>query len=625
MKLGIRLLPLLALVPVAMVGCAANGTDEEVGTNTAAVTAGACSAEHFISPIVAVTGTCYVPPKGPNGKFVVSPLFATTALNTFCEYDWAPYVAGTAPTSADLATLPTTADPDCNVIGPLGVDSDPALMSPLHDATLTQAGATSLPGAPSPVRVAVIDTSPTATKITEGRSPHGYVVERVIREISCPGDGASGPCVGQIEGRLGLPQIDTSHTDVTNGGYFGSQGQLARAIADAVDAWSYRRTHTRYEPTRLVINLSVGWDAGRGYETVGSRMSHPADAVMAALKHASCKGAITIAAAGNKSGTPETTGPMFPAAWETVAAPTKAECEALEGIGYYEERVDAIFPKADVYRPLLWAASGVDGRDRAIATTRVGGVARLVAYADEVVARDGSAFTKNLTGSSMAAAIVSGTAAAAWGYAPHVTPADLMATLYARGADLTKGAPVDVTDKTPGFCLGGACTTMSIRRVSVSNTIAALVPGWISQTVPSYAGNLPKMPGDWSSLDPALFKSSSVDPCKSGVCSLPSASMLTSTAEPWVDPQPGKVGCDVCGLTLTGTLYLIIGGTYTNQPATLQVQTTTGTTQYYQVTPTSTAQSYQLAGITANSQVKTASLSFSSGQLATNEPLMLLK
>ncbi|MGZ5967347.1 MAG: hypothetical protein ACXWP4_06745, partial [Polyangiales bacterium] len=76
MKLGIRLLPLLALVPVAMVGCAANGTDEEVGTNTAAVTAGACSAEHFISPIVAVTGTCYVPPKGPNGKFVVSPLFA---------------------------------------------------------------------------------------------------------------------------------------------------------------------------------------------------------------------------------------------------------------------------------------------------------------------------------------------------------------------------------------------------------------------------------------------------------------------------------------------------------------------------------------------------------------------
>jgi hypothetical protein len=469
----------------------------------------------------------------------------------------------------------------------------------------------------------VIDTSPTATKVTSGNSPHGYVVERVIREISCPGDGI-GTCVGQVESRLGLPQIDTTHTDLAHGGYFGSQGQLARAIADAVDAWSYRRTHTRGEPTRLVINLSVGWDAGRGYETVGTRMSHPAEAVMAALRHASCKGAIAIAAAGNKSGAPETTGPMFPAAWETVAAPTKHECELLEGAGYFEERVDAIFPKDGVYRPLLWAASGVDARDRAIPTTRVGGVARLVAYADEVVARDGSAFTKNLTGSSMAAAIVSGTAAAAWGYAPHMTPADLMATIYARGAELTKGAPADVVEKTPGFCLGGACTTMSIRRVSVSSTIAALLPGSISTTVPSYAGIAPKMPSDWSTLDPMLSTSSSVDPCKSGVCSLPSASMLTSTAEPWVDPQPGKVGCDVCGLTTSGLLYLIISPTYTSQPATLKVDTTSGT-QYYQVTPTTTAQSYQLAGIGGNNAIKTASLSFSTGQQATNEPLMLLK
>jgi hypothetical protein len=100
--------------------------------------------------------------------------------------------------------------------------------------------------------------------------------------------------------------------------------------------------------------------------------------------------------------------------------------------------------------------------------------------------------------------------------------------------------------------------------------------------------------------------------------------MLTSTAEPWVDPQPGKVGCDVCGLTTSGLLYLIISPTYTSQPATLKVDTTTGT-QYYQVTPTTTAQSYQLAGIGGNNAIKTASLSFSTGQQATNEPLMLLK
>jgi hypothetical protein len=269
---------------------------------------------------------------------------------------------------------------------------------------------------------------------------------------------------------------------------------------------------TPAEPSRLVINLSVGWDAGRGYETVGTRTTYSALAVQAALKHASCKGAIVIAAAGNKSGAPETTGAMYPAAWEALPAPNKDVCQSFEGAGYPELVHDAIFPKTGVYRPLLWGASGVDAHDRAIASTRTGGVARLVGYADEVVARDGSNFTPNLTGSSMAAAMVSGVATAAWGYAPTMTPADLMTLVYDKGVDLTTNAPQDVTQKTPGFCLGGQCSAMTVRRVSLANTLNGLFVGQFDQTVPAWSGLSPKVPSNWSVIDPALAQGQSVDP-----------------------------------------------------------------------------------------------------------------
>jgi hypothetical protein len=99
--------------------------------------------------------------------------------------------------------------------------------------------------------------------------------------------------------------------------------------------------------------------------------------------------------------------------------------------------------------------------------------------------------------------------------------------------------------------------------------------------------------------------------------------MLTSTAEPWVNPQPGSIGCDICGLNNSGMLYLIIGGAYVNQPATLQVNTTTST-QYYSMTPTSTAQAYNLAGV-SGSTITSASLSFAAGGLATQEPLIMMQ
>jgi hypothetical protein len=141
------------------------------------------------------------------------------------------------------------------------------------------------------------------------------------------------------------------------------------------------------------------------------------------------------------------------------------------------------------------------------------------------------------------------------------------------------------------------------------------------ETVAAYNGSAAQLPTDWSSIDQAFAKPMSIDKCPNGVCSLPSSSMLTSGAEPWVNPQPGSVGCDVCGLTYTGSLNLIISPHYVNQPGTLVVKSGT-TTNTYQVTPTSTTSSYQLAGATG---VTSASLSFNNGGVATTEPLVMLQ
>jgi hypothetical protein len=619
------------------------------------LTSAACTATRLVGPTIG--GVCPVVGKGPTGQYTVTSLGAASL--GYCVYDWHPDPGQGAPTAKDIARVPGKPDVDCNVVGALGgtVADGAAVKQPMQAkfaemagevATLPAAGASS----PVAVRVAVIDSSPTKSpfstlgRAVPGTSDHGYGVGRVIRELSCPSDGTGGVCIGQIEAHLALPQLDAKTEDRVSGGYFGSQAQLAQAIVEAVDAWSSRRQGSPREPTRLVINLSVGWDAGRGYETTTNAKrltpglpappSHPSMAVRRALEHASCKGAIVIAAAGNRSGTPSTGGAMYPAAWEAAEAPGRPACETIEGGAYFEER-DAIFPTTSVYRPLLWAASGVDARDRPIAATRDKGIARLVAYADEVTAKDGNGFTRSFTGTSMAAAVVTAVATTAWGYAPTLTPAELMTGIYATGVDLGTAAPSDVATKSPSFCLG-QCSSMTIRRVSLGQTLAAMCKGLgctvVQKTTPAYQGSAPVWPAStWSSLDPQLAQPAEAKPCAPGTCSLPSGQQLTQTAMPWVDPQPGKTGCDVCGVTKLGTTYLVLNPDwwYQHPGSTATLQVTAGNaTSSYQLTPQSPTAAYKLGGVTQSAPISSASLSFgvtssaSNTSYATSEPLLLL-
>ena len=168
------------------------------------------------------------------------------------------------------------------------------------------------------------------------------------------------------------------------------------------------------------MNLSLGWDpALGGLETPDSDIPAPALAVRTALEHAVCEGALVIAAAGNRSGGPtEETGPLLPAAWEERAGPTRARCEAL-GVTTRDQNFP--LPGQLAYRPLVFAAGGVRADDSPLFNSREGSEPRLVAFGDHVKvpapgAQEGPLWTGLLTGTSVSAAVVSASVAAAWYY-----------------------------------------------------------------------------------------------------------------------------------------------------------------------------------------------------------------
>lgn len=624
----------------------------------------ACTYARMVGPR---TGAVCADRPTPNGVYKATSI-GPRSLG-WCAYDWTPSAPGNAPSKTDTDRMGGM-DPDCNVVGALGgpVSSSPVVEAKLRSKFLEMAGATALPTRadgtdPARVRVAVVDTSPdrdpalTAGRAVAGRSQHGLAVARVIRELSCPGDGRSGVCIGQIDDHLALPQVDEKTVDTGRGGYFGSQVQLARAIVAAVDAWSARRQVAgSTEPPRLVVNLSVGWDPGRGYETAvnparastvpAGSLSYTAQAVRRALEHASCKGAIVIAAAGNRSGAGSTVGPMLPAAWEKIEAPGVAACEAMEGGMYFEEKNDAIFPASPVYRPLLWSASGVDAGDRAIGSTRDGGNARLVAYADQVAVSTGggsvSGYVGPFTGSSMAAAVVSGVAATAWGYDPKLNPAQVMQLVYDAGLDLTTSAPVDVKPRAPSYCFGSTCERMTTRRVSLAIAVARAcdtAPGGCGAATKTYVDSYKGDAVKWDvetleMLAPALKENLfTAAPCGALGCTAATAKVPTQDAMPWVQPQPGKWGCDVCGVRpFGGAIFIPQPSGPIAQPgstATLTVTSKSGTQTY--VMPQMSTSQVTLAGDFTANPITSASMSFyvpattTQPAFATNEPVILMK
>ncbi len=468
---------------------------------------------------VTSVGSCPNPVGSNFGTWTVAPVFPGAnepLLARHCRYKWTSS-NGALP---DMAALPAMGasppadwlDPDCRVVAPLATIADVRDQTRLAMAehARNQNAAITLPTGKLPraaVRVLVVDTSPTSPAASPlpvlGRNEHGYAMARLAQDVACT-SGAS--CPVSVLTQLGLPRVKEDEVDLLNGGHFGTMEDVASAIAAGVRSWRSVPPNAR---PRLVINLSIGWSgefdgpATNPKQILGMRGS--VRAVFDAMVYASCSGAVMIAAAGNDGGgLLRPTGAMFPAGWEALPSPTVAQCLQALGPGFAGW-------DGTGYAPLVYATGAVDAQDERVVNARAGGMPRLAAAGQAVVARVPAGVPEGLpggvvattgsargtaprTGSSVAAAAVSGAAAAVWSYAPALAREDMMALVYGAGP---------VIDGAADFCHGDPCAP--VRRLDVCQSVAAacaLAPGRCA--APPVCAGVPAYGGARFVLPPAL-------------------------------------------------------------------------------------------------------------------------
>jgi hypothetical protein len=442
-------------------------------------------------------------------------------LNRFCVYETSATVKSLKdhpfqpPAGAGLERF----DQDCAALSiPGEKDLQAKNWKLLSELFLTQAG---LPGKPvtikNPlgVRLSFLDTERTYEDIPKeepipGHSWHGYTLAHIARHLVC----ASESCAAQITTQLALPityfdpkSWKDSHIDTRNGGFLGTQSDLADAITREVKAWHDNRW--RRSQQHLVINLSLAWDSelfGGLHEERVSAMRTGTQAVFRALQYAAGFDALVVAAAGNRKAEPcGSFGLLLPAAWER-AAPER--CNGAP--------------------PPLYAVGGVSSDGYPLANARPGGMPSRAAYGESAVVAsvDPEKPTAILTGSSVAATVVSSIAAVVWSSFPDHDSRWVMEKLEAGGDDLT--SPADFW--TPG----GAAGQSKVHRLSLCTALKAACAADTSVPCPipieltcdrwrpapfpfpSLADAKRSAPG---SCQPWLYPQPEDDPCLSTKCS----------------------------------------------------------------------------------------------------------
>lgn len=507
--------------------------------------------------------------------WTVSSLFEGTEnrqLQRFCLYS--------RQDAGSLAPLSTLAlerlEPDVMAVAPFGSALATTSWPALESHFLSQAGDIELPAGPaSRIRLAVVDASP--TRVAQGasgpedvaaNSPHGTALLNMARDLLC--DASETSCRAQLTSRLALAyecfnaQSPQACRNGEEGGYIGLIGELAQVIHREVEIWQ-----SASEPSSLVLNLSLGWNAVLG----GSQpqvdgMPAPAQAVYRVLEDAVCRGALPIVAAGNRDASAApSAGPFLPALWETRNAPSKADCTQL-GV--------APAPGLDGpvhYRPLVFSVAGTDASGAPLGTTRREGKARLAAFGDHAVVGQSSAGkpTATLTGSSVSALVVSASAAAVWSYLPQATAFDVMASIYQHATPLGRRAD---------YCLGsGPCPNRwsEVHEVSLCEAVAGACDG-----TPACAAPLcvPAAALDLSTVDLSALTPVQIVDMTQLTGTVPNPSCASETVyfdpnaqlpqepcphhrfdgpllEPWTEPQPETIPCPNCIdiFGSPGTLY----------------------------------------------------------------------
>ncbi len=443
---------------------------------------------------------------------------------------------------------------DTEVVAPMSPASDvAAAMS--DDLTAAFSATLDVPPAPllggnGRVRVAVVDTWPDESNV--GISAHGYGMASIINDLTCKELGGPAACPIEIRAYLGLNVVERGHRDNTTGGYYGVRTKIARSIYDAVNDWT-----SVSDTTRLVINISAGWD-----EAYSADPQLSSDAVHDAIDFATCKGALVIAAAGNNAGgqnsaSPPSVDAMFPAAWEGTK-PTS--CSGPSDI------------------TLLYAAGAVDNLDSEPAFVREKGTPPHVAPSFAVPATGFLPGTPAgpFSGTSVSAAVTSAVAAMVWHFDDTLDADGVMGILRSTGVKV--GLTRDFGLVPPAG--------LGVRRLSYCQAIAAVEPGMNCNTPKEGQGT----PTTWdvAELEASLATPSATfdgasytaKDSSSTVCATPIFVDSTGTGRftgpsacpfqeypnsaffPWVTPQPGISSCPACSLSVqdptTGILEMAI-------------------------------------------------------------------
>lgn len=543
----------------------ANGFREDVGEMEAPFVE-ACPDSQWIGYILEGEAVCPRPvacrnaPLAPgeecrpfdDGNWHYAPLVpraderANNNLRRYCIYTWE-RTQGPRDMLPPIERLPD--DPrvrlerDCEVTSPASAEFDvpTSVALELQRAHDEQAGLVGdrLPFVPlDRVRVAVVDTAADnqGTPIPDPNpdisdNGHGDAVGTLVRRSSCVG----GACWAIVRSELALgrrgprdPQQPGLIDWVPDlGGDFGSQGDAARAMFNAV-----KRFQDEDDERHLILNLSIGWDAAYGGHKK-SQLRVPARMALDVAKYAACEGALLVAAAGNRDGFSDKEHALAPAA--------------------FERKRNRCVQDPNAYAPVVHAVQGVDPRDRLLFNARRKAIPRMLAPAQFVMTATGnlSGATSTIrthTGSSMAAAAVSGAAALVWAARPELQAHEVMDIVYANGEPLGPNARFGMGgQKQPrmrlstcdafiaactgavGQCgltpeeLAAGCGPRRARRVDAS-------PFWkfVADEMLNFWGN------------PGLV----VPPAPPAVPVV----AVPQTLEPWATPQPGIPGCPLCGI-----------------------------------------------------------------------------
>jgi hypothetical protein len=447
--------------------------------------------------------------------------YSRAGLGRFCVYDYTGYAPHPNLPVAIQVKL-SAAEPDRAVLvssaDTLAGMTSPSFLERFSDGVGRLDSNPAAAGVPPGVRLAILDSQPTqgAIPTIPGSSEHGYILSHMAAYLACPGGQSS--CAVEIVSRLALPMVSFANgqetKDEISGGYRGTFEDLNQALWDEIVAWQQSPGAAKH----LVLNLSLGWDGEKygGREAEVKDMPPAVQAIYRVLEAAADQGILVIAAAGNELPGPEATiQPLLPAGWEAR-------------------------PRGGA-RPLVYAASGVDGGDHPLVNTRAKGEAPRVAYADHAVVGNfwNNRLTTTLTGSSVASAVVSTTAAMVWSARPDLQPEKVMQILSQSG--------IELSSRTPDFWAPSDPAPGPVRRISLCRAMQKACD----------EGNCPlpvcAVPTTHTSLEEVL---STLQPTTTLAAlqgfNSPQSHHKNLLEQPWICPQPGVDPCPNCAVTGPG-------------------------------------------------------------------------